>query len=290
MPTFIVPNDIEIQPVKNYLRKHEGISLTLWRKIKQNNTLQINDMLVNPGMAMVKGTDCIRYEIEHTSQIVPVELPLNICYEDEYLIVIDKPAGQLVHPTTKEHYNTLANGILFYYQQKGLPLSFHPVHRLDKDTSGLVLIAKMPHIQHLFSFTQPKTLKRIYQALVLGIPTPSEALINAPIDRKPDSIIERMVAETGQEALTHYKTIKNFQTFSLLEVELMTGRTHQIRVHLSYIGHPILGDDLYGGPTNLIHRQALHAKSLSFIHPVTKQKIEVISRLSKDIQNIINTQ
>lgn len=289
MPTFIVPNDIEIQPVKNYLRKHEGISLTLWRKIKQNNTLRINDMLVNPGMAMVKGMDCIRYEIEYTSQIMPVELPLNICYEDEYLIVIDKPAGQLVHPTTKEHYNTLANGILFYYQQKGLPLSFHPVHRLDKDTSGLVLIAKMPHIQHLFSFTQPKMLKRIYQALVLGIPTPSEALINAPIDRKPDSIIERMVTETGQEALTHYKTMKNFQTFSLLEVELMTGRTHQIRVHLSYIGHPILGDDLYGGPTNLIHRQALHAKSLSFIHPVTKQKIEVISQLSRDIQNIIDT-
>lgn len=290
MPTFIVPEDIEKQPVKNYLRKHEGISLTLWRKIKQNNSLRINDILVNPGMAMIKPMDCIRYEIEYTSQIVPIEMPLNICYEDEYLVVIDKPSGQLVHPTTKEHYTTLANGVLFYYEQQGLPLSFHPVHRLDKDTSGLVLIAKMPHIQNLFSFSKVKTLKRIYQALVLGIPTPSEALINAPIDRKPNSIIERMVAETGQEAITHYKTLRTFQTFSLLELELMTGRTHQIRVHLSHIGHPILGDDLYGGPTNLIKRQALHAKVLSFIHPVTKQKIEVISQLSNDIQNIINTQ
>lgn len=290
MPTFIVPKDIEKQSAKNYLRKYEGISLTLWRKIKQNNSLRINDILVNPGTAMIKPMDCIRYEIEYTSQIVPIKMPLNICYEDEYLLVIDKPSGQLVHPTTKEHYTTLANGILFYYQKQGLPLSFHPVHRLDKDTSGLVLIAKMPHVQHLFSFSKEKTLKRIYQALVLGIPTPSKALINAPIDRKPNSIIERMVAETGQEAITHYKTLKTFQTFSLLELELMTGRTHQIRVHLSHIGHPILGDDLYGGPTNLIQRQALHAKVLSFIHPVTKQKIEVISQLSNDIQNIINTQ
>lgn len=291
MPTFTVPNEIEAQPIKNYLRKYENISLTLWRKIKNNNCLKINGVLINPGTAMIKANDHISYEIEEHCQISPIEMPLNICYEDEYLIVIDKPAGQLVHPTTKEHYTTLANALLYHYKKQGLPLSFHPVHRLDKNTSGLVLIAKMPHIQNLFSFSsQKKTLHRTYQALVLGTPNPTEGTIHAPIARKPNSIIERMVSENGQEATTHYRMIKNFSNLSLLELELTTGRTHQLRVHLSFIGHPILGDDLYGKVTELIHRQALHAKQLAFIHPITRQKIELISQLPKDIQHIIDTQ
>lgn len=288
MPIFKVPSHIKVQLAKDYLRKYAGVSLTLWRKIKASNTLYVNNQPQKPTTAIVQPNDVISYTIEQGSTIKPVKLAFHIAYEDEYLLVVDKQAGQLVHPTTKERENTLANAALFHYAQNNLPLTYHPVHRLDKNTSGLVLIAKMPHIQHLLSLSGHNNFHRTYQALVAGKPFPASGIINAPIARRPGSIIERIVSETGQAASTHYQTLKSTTHYSLLELNLKTGRTHQIRVHLASLGHPILGDDLYGGSINLIQRQALHASVLTFVHPISQETLEVTSEIPADMQKIIN--
>lgn len=288
MATFVVPPHLPKQMAKDFLRKHAGISLTLWRKIKQSDSFQINGIPEKASLATVQANDRITYTLKQSSEIVPTCLPLCVRYEDEYLLIVDKPAGQLVHPTTKERARTLANAILYHYAKNQLSLTYHPVHRLDKNTSGLVLIAKQPHIQHLLSSGNHKDLQRTYLALVKGKPQPDAGTIDLPIARRPDSIIERTVADNGQRAITHYHTRETFADCSLLQLELETGRTHQIRVHLAALGHPIIGDGLYGGPLSAdIQRQALHASHLQFTHPVTRQIIHASSPLPPDIKNYI---
>jgi len=286
MMDFLVPESLNPIPIRDFLRRHIGFSLTIWRKIKSSGTLLVNNQnvainhIVHPG-------DLITVHWQQECTILPTPLPLQICYEDDYLLVVDKPAGMLVHPTTSEHVTTLANGIMHYFNTKGSPYHFHPVHRLDRNTSGLVLIAKLPHIQHLLSRNDIKQIHRQYLAIATGAITPLEGRIDAPIARHPDSIIERVVALDGQPASTCYQVLKNFNNASLVELTLLTGRTHQIRVHLSHIGHPLLGDDLYGGARELIGRQALHAAKLRFTHPVSNQLIDVSSPLPMDLLNVL---
>lgn len=283
---LLVPDSMPPIPIKDYLRRHIGFSLTVWRKIKHSGTLLVNNQKISLNHILAPG-DTITVNWQQECTIIPTELPLTICYEDEYLLIVDKPAGMLVHPITSEHSLTLGNGIMYYYQNKQLPYNFHPVHRLDRNTSGLVLIAKLPHIQHLLSRNDIKNIKRQYLALASGLITPEEGTIHASIARHPDSIIQRVVDEHGQDAITNYKVLQNFSQASLLELTLSTGRTHQIRVHLSHLGHPLLGDDLYGGSRELIGRQALHAARLSFAHPVSGEMIDVLSPLPPDLLNLI---
>lgn len=287
MMNLLVPNSISPLPIKDFLRRHNGFSLTTWRKIKQSGTLLVNSQnasllhTVHPG-------DIVTIRWQQTCTITPVKLPLTICYEDEYILIVDKPAGILVHPTTSEHVTTLANAVMHYFHVKELPYGFHPVHRLDRNTSGLVLIAKMPHIQHLLSRNEVKNINRQYLALATGAIKPAEGMIDAPIARHPDSIIQRIVDESGQHAITCYKVLKDLNNATLVELTLLTGRTHQIRVHLSHIGHPLLGDDLYSGSRELIGRQALHAARLSFNHPVANKMIDVSSPLPTDLAELVN--
>ncbi len=283
---LLVPDSTGPIPIKDYLRRHIGFSLTIWRKIKHSGTLLVNDQKIPLNHILSPG-DKITVNWQQECTIIPTELPLTICYEDEYLLIVDKPAGMLVHPTTSEHQMTLGNAIMYYFQKNQLPYSFHPVHRLDRNTSGLVLIAKLPHIQHLLSHNDIKNIKRQYLAFVSGLIIPDEGIIDAPIARHPDSIIQRVVDENGQNATTKYKVIKNFKEASLVELALLTGRTHQIRVHLSFLGHPLLGDDLYGGSRNLIGRQALHAARLYFTHPVSGEIIDISSPLPADLLELI---
>ncbi len=285
---FLVPASTPPISIKDFLRHHIGISLTNWRKLKQTGTLLVNHQSISINHIVCPG-DTITVNWLQDCTIVPSALPLTIRYEDPYLLIIDKPAGMLVHPTTSEHLATLANAVMYYYQTKQLPYGFHPVHRLDRNTSGLVLIAKLPHIQHLLSRNEIKNINRQYVALASGIILPIEGTIHAPIARHPDSIIERIVDPGGQDATTCYKVIEHLHNVSLVELTLLTGRTHQIRVHLSHIDHPLLGDDLYGGSTDLIARQALHATTLDFTHPVTKETIHVTSPLPMDLQNLITS-
>jgi len=288
MLDFLVPDGISPMPIKDFLRRHIGFSLTIWRKIKNSGTISVNNHHISINHIVCPG-DIITVNWQQACTIIPTKLPLSIYYEDEYMLIIDKPVGMLVHPTTSEHCTTLANAVIHYFRAKQLPYNFHPVHRLDRNTSGLVLIAKQPHIQHLLSLHDIKHLNRQYLALATGTLIPAEGTIDAPIARHPDSIIQRIVDDSGQHAVTCYKVLKQLNKASLMELTLLTGRTHQIRVHLSHIGHPLLGDDLYGGSRELIGRQALHAARLYFTHPVSGQTVDVSSSLPPDLLQLLKT-
>ena len=206
-----------------------------------------------------------------------------IAYEDDYLLIIDKPAGMLVHPTVNEWGTTLYDYVTEYYQRKGITANIHPVSRLDRHTSGLVIFAKEPIIQHWLSQQQ---MDKEYLAIVTGELPNDEGIIEAPIARKEGSIIERCVSENGKYAKTSYKLLVKRKGLSLLQVKLFTGRTHQIRVHMAYIGCPLFNDNLYGtpGPQS---RHALHAFKLRFIHPVSDTPVEITRTLPEDLRRII---
>lgn len=287
MLDLVVPETVNPMSIKDFLRSHVGLSLTVWRKIKYSGTILVNGREIPINNFIAPG-DAITISWLQPCDIIPTNIPLDIVYEDDTLLIIDKPPGMLVHPTTSERLETIGNAIMYYFQQKNLPFKFHPVHRLDRNTSGLLVIAKFPHIQHLLSANGVKNINRHYVALITGALQPAIGTIEAPIARHPNSIIQRIVSSEGQQATTCYKVLKDLKNASLIELTLLTGRTHQIRVHLSHIGHPILGDDLYGGSRDLISRQALHASSLSFTHPNSGKMIEVSSPLPTDIIKVIN--
>lgn len=287
MLDLVVPETVNPMPIKDFLRSHVGLSLTVWRKIKYSGAILVNGKEI-PITNFIAPGDAITVNWFQPCDITPTKIPLHIVYEDDTLLIIDKPPGMLVHPTTSERLETVGNAVMYYFLQKNLPFKFHPVHRLDRNTSGLLVIAKLPHIQHLLSVSGVKNINRQYVALITGVLQPAIGTIDAPIARHPNSIIQRIVSSEGQQATTCYKVLKDLTNASLIELTLLTGRTHQIRVHLSHIGHPILGDDLYGGSRDLINRQALHASSLSFTHPNSGKTISVSSPLPTDIINVIN--
>lgn len=206
-----------------------------------------------------------------------------VFYEDEYLLIVNKPAGMLVHPTVKEDGGTLYNYVARYYDSNGLLHNIHPVSRLDRNTSGLVIFAKEPRIQFLLS--QQEVIKK-YLGIVTGALPAVKGKIEAPIARKESSIIERCVSPSGKYARTDYTLLKRQGQLSLLELQLHTGRTHQIRVHLAHIGCPLYNDNLYGtpGPQS---RHALHAYYLGFMHPATAKFLEISCALPNDLLKII---
>lgn len=212
----------------------------------------------------------VTFPSEEPSEGMKAEaIPLAILYEDDYLIVLNKPAGMSTIPSREHPAGSLANGLVGYYEKIGLKATSHIVTRLDRDTSGLVLVAKHRHVHHLLSKQQKSGgVKREYEAFAEGEFSEQSGTIEQPIGRKSDSIIEREVRPDGQYACTHFDVIGTYGgLFSRVRLRLETGRTHQIRVHLGFIGHPLLGDDLYGGDVALITRQALHCRKVSFYHP-----------------------
>lgn len=302
---LVVPQALTEISAKAFLRGIENISNSMWRKLKKpESDFRVNGISVKAATTMLHAGDIVTWVLpgNENSNIQPENIPLSICYEDEFLLIVDKPAGMLVHPTGGVHNATIANGILNYYMKCGLNLPFRPVHRLDKNTSGLVLIAKDPRVQYALSTNKVqyderphslehiKPLHRHYIAVISGNLPNKDGVFDEPIGRKPGSIIERMVmteSEGGQPAITNYQCIAENETAALLELSLETGRTHQIRVHLSHAKHPIMGDDLYGGDTSMISRQALHAYRMYFVHPITKEQIDVVSKLPLDIENLL---
>lgn len=217
----------------------------------------------------------------------PENIRLHIVYEDEHVLVIQKRAGVATIPSYHHPSGTVANGILHYYKKQDIPYTVHIVTRLDRDTSGLLLVAKHQYSHSLLSNMQRNNgIKRTYQAIVLGHLEKKSGTIALPIGRKQNSIIERTVAENGQHAITHYKVVEEYDRHSLVEVHLETGRTHQIRVHFSHIGHPLLGDDLYGGEVGMIDRQALHCAHIQFVHPFTNERVTFSAELPEDMTRI----
>lgn len=285
---YIVKAHINEQLAKDYLKRHEGISSTLWKKIKREDNFWLNGTKVRASQAKVKPNDIIEYQISTTSNVIPIEMNLNIIYEDDYLIIVNKPAGMLTHPLTFEATQTLANGIMYHFTKTNQQLGCHPLYRLDRNTSGLVIFAKAPQLQHQLANNHQK-LQRFYYAIVHGKfdADSKEGKINAPIGRQQNSIILHEVNNEGKTAITNYRVIKEFKDYSLVELWLETGRTHQIRVHMSYLNHPLLGDDLYGGKLDLISRQALHAYKLKFIHPFTQEELCFSCPLPDDMDKIL---
>ncbi|TGB00106.1 RluA family pseudouridine synthase [Sporolactobacillus shoreae] len=222
--------------------------------------------------------------------LVSEEMPLDIVYEDDFLVVVNKQAGIPVIPSHQYPSGTLANGLLAYFEKENLASTVHIVNRLDRNTSGLMLVAKhrFSH-ERFFKMQKQKEIHRRYLALVSGHVNDEEGLIDAPIGRKEGSVIEREVDWLkGKRSITHYKVLKQFSDCTLVAVRLQTGRTHQIRVHFSFIGHPLLGDDLYGGRVEKMERQALHSFELSFIHPFTGEFFHLHQPCPEDMARLVD--
>lgn len=277
--------------LREFLKENE-ISKSALTDIKfKGGFISVNDQEVNVRYAL-KTADRIIIEFppEVSSEgLKGEEIPLSIVYEDDYLLVVNKPPGMNTIPSREHPYGSLANGLIGYYKNKGISATTHIVTRLDRDTSGLVLIAKHSHVHHLFSRQQRLGgVKRSYEAFAEGRVMQDEGMIEAPIARKPDSIIEREVHPDGQYACTLFSVKKRFERFTHMNIRLKTGRTHQIRVHMSSIGHPLLGDTLYGGNKGLIQRQALHCKELLFFHPFSHREMHFTANLPTDMEKLLN--
>lgn len=210
-------------------------------------------------------------------------LPLDVLFEDEHILIVNKRPGIPIHPNDEFEKHTLLHAAAFYIQQKNEPVSLRHIHRLDQDTSGAVILAKHRLSYALMSqMLEQQHIERVYWALVKGKLVGNDTISN-PIGRDRHHPTRRRVSKTGQVAVTHYQSLQYFkkENLTLVECKLETGRTHQIRVHLSSIGHPIAGDDLYRGPM-LFHRQALHARKLSFVHPITLKKLSIVAPFTDD--------
>jgi 23S rRNA pseudouridine1911/1915/1917 synthase len=246
----------------------------------------------------------VRMEEETSDDILPQYIPVEVIYEDEHLLIVNKPAGLIVHPTTGHWSNTLANGIVHMWQERGLRIRFRPIHRLDKETSGVLAVAKNPYVhQHVSEQMKAGTVEKEYEALVLGAVSPASGTVDAPIDRNPDSPHFRIVTPAGYPSVTHYRVLERFKDATFLSIRLETGRTHQIRVHMAHLGHPLLGDAMYGpeagvpaglpcgpgaGEQMVLKRQALHAARLSFSHPVTRERLVFKAPLPSDLLDILS--
>lgn len=225
---------------------------------------------------------------EENKQLIAENIPLQIKYEDDYVLVVVKPAHMNTIPSREHPTGSLANALAGYYKQKGLSSAIHIVTRLDRDTSGLVLVAKHRHVHHLLSEQQKQGLvQRRYTAVVEGILKEEKGKIEEPIGRKSTSIIEREVRADGQYACTLFEVVDRLKGYTHIELQLLTGRTHQIRVHLSHYGFPLAGDDLYGGNIKDISRQALHCGSVAFFHPFLKKILRFEEQFPPDMLKLI---
>lgn len=274
---FLKALDFPHQAIVQLKKTHEGI-------LRNGTWAYVNEKL--------RTGDILRLHLVEDvaeSSIEPLYVPLSIVYEDEDLLVIDKPSNMPIHPSMNHHEGTLANGLMYYFKEQGQEFTFRAINRLDRDTSGLTIVAK-----HLLSGgilsrqVSTKEIHRTYRAICQGI-LPESGTIDAPIARAEDSTIERCVDfEKGERAVTHFTRIAYDaeKKLSLVELRLETGRTHQIRVHLKHLGHPIIGDFLYNPDYTYCKRQALHSASLTFVHPITKKEMHFSSPLPEDLKCI----
>ncbi len=293
MLTYNVKIEDDGKLLKDVARKNLNLSTRLFNKLKLNHHIFINDRIAFSNDIVNKGDIItVDFNYDEEDEIEPQKGDIEILFEDDWYISVNKPSNMVVHPCSYHPNNTLANFVKYYLKRNK---KIRPVNRLDKDTSGIVLFAKNEYAQESFNRMQDKASKK-YLAIVDGWVNKKTGIINKPISRKENSLIERKVnEESGQTAITKYKVVDSI-TFkdkkcTLLEVELKTGRTHQIRVHMAYIGHPIIGDTLYNekDSSNLLPRQALHAYILSFIHPVYNELITIQVPVPDDMKKIIGT-
>lgn len=285
---YTVDKSDENKTIHLFLREHFYPVKIITHLKHTDNSVCLNDVPVFLNTNLKTGDKLtINYlEDDESENIVPVNLPFKIIYEDEDIMVIDKPADMPVHPAINNFENTLANGIAYYFKDKDEHFVFRCINRLDRNTSGLLIVAKHRLSAAILSdFMKKRKIHREYLALAKGLFNDKSGTIDLPIGRVNESIIERFVDfQNGDSAITHYEVIKEFDSSSifrvecsLLKIHLETGRTHQIRVHMSHIGHPLLGDTLYNKEPGSLSRQALHSHIIKFTHPITLSELSFVS-------------
>lgn len=287
---YIDENDAGLR-VEQFLRR-KGYSLQNLAEIKRMpKSVIVNGIHYYMNQYLKTGDHLSIHICEEkcSEKIPPVQMPLDIIYEDEDIIVINKPAGMPIHPSMNNYTNSMANALAWYYQEQDKPFIFRCCNRLDRDTSGLTVVAK-----HLVSgsiistMVKERKFHREYLAIVRGHINPPSGTIDAPLARKPGTIIERTVdRENGERAVTHYQFVKEANGHSLISLQLETGRTHQIRIHMKHLGYPLIGDYLYNPDMEYIHRQALHSHRIAFTHPITGKAMEFAAPLPEDMKRIL---
>ena len=275
--------------LKEILLDKLNFSVRSLSKMKREKSVLVNGEFKKLSSNIVKG-DLIEVRIdEDMANFEPQDLNLNIIYDDFDIIMVNKPPFMVVHPTKSHFDKTIANGVTDYIIKNNEKVKVRFVNRLDMNTSGLVIVAKNAYAHHVLSkdMSDDKVIKR-YITVVNGVVENDEGTINQPIYRPTEDSIKRVVDERGQASVTHYKVLERLNNATVLEVKLETGRTHQIRVHMNFIGHGIIGDELYGYVNeDLINRQALHAYSLEFMQPRTKEILEFKADIPSDMKDLI---
>ncbi|MEE1218236.1 MAG: RluA family pseudouridine synthase [Agathobacter sp.] len=283
-------NDNE-KTVEAFLKEHGFTHQVLVNLKKTNNGITRNGVWAYTNEKISAGDKISVHIVENcnSDNILPIKIPLDIAYEDDDLIVINKPAGMPAHPSMGNHDNSLANALMYYFNSQGLSFVFRCINRLDRDTTGLTIVAKHALASGILGkAVARRDIHRTYYAVCSGH-TPDCGRIDAPIARKSDSAIERCVDfDKGEYAITDYTRLKYNpdKNLSLVQLKLLTGRTHQIRVHMKYIGFPLIGDFLYNPDYTYMDRQALHSGRLEFIHPVTGKKMDLISDIPSDMKSL----
>lgn len=281
--------ETESTKIETVLKTDFNISSRLFSKLIKTDGMFLNEKLAHrKDIATTGDKVAIVLADEEDTNVKQSDIPIEIVYEDMDIIIVNKLPNYVVHPTKNHPYGTILNGMSYYFEQKEIKKKVRFVNRLDRDTSGLLVIAKnsFGHQQMCEQFIED-TVEKGYMALVDGIMESDEGVIDLPIGKADEDSIHRIVREDGKESRTRYKVLERFKNTTLLSLRIETGRTHQIRVHLSHIGHPIVGDPLYNNESELIERQALHSYYLKFKHLRTGNCIEVTGELPKDIQNVV---
>lgn len=290
---YIISKDHENLTILEFLRKM-GYSRHILSQMKADKEAILLNGARGFGKTLLKEGDHLRIrvlETEVSENIVATEMPLSILYEDEDILVLNKPAHTPIHPSQGHYENTLANGVAYYFAQKGEPFVYRCINRLDRDTTGALILAKNPLSAAILSQQmKERKIKRTYLALVEGF-LPKKGTVDAPIARVEGSTIEREVNfATGERAVTHFERLAYSGYFSLAELHLETGRTHQIRIHMKHIGHPLPGDYLYNPVYDRITRQPLHSYQLEFTHPITGGPLLFTAPLPEDFRKAFSPQ
>ncbi len=280
--TYTIPEELDGQTVQTFLRRECGMSWRMVVKLKRvENGILLDGVHVRTVDPIRAGQTLQVTMPEDAVRIEGADLPLDIVFEDEDILVVNKPPFLAVHPSAGKPDPTLANAVVAYFEQAGTPMSFRPLNRLDRNTSGLLLVAKNPHV----AFVMRTAAKKRYYAIVLG-ELHGSGTIDQPIRIKEGCTISREVGEGGKDSITHWEALATNGAYTLLSVVIDTGRTHQIRVHMSWLGHPLVGDTMYGTDETL-PRHALHCADMTFFHPMTNEALSLHAPFPTDMKTLL---
>lgn len=289
---IIINKKNDNQTIEHYLKNFWHFPKKLLHELRMEKGVKLNGEL-KAWNTLLSTNDLLEINLfkEEEYGVIPQNQSIEICYEDDHLVIVNKPYGVDTHPNEVGQLHTLASGVAYHFEQLGLKTKVRHIHRLDKDTTGGIIFAKHALSNAVLdAMLSQRKIKRTYTAIVSGNVKLNEGTINEPIGRDRHHPTRRRVSLKGDKAITHFKKMKYLskQNITIVQCQLDTGRTHQIRVHLSYIGHPIVGDTLYGSKSNLLKRQALHANNVQLIHPFTKENLTIDIPFPRDMRYILN--